>query len=318
MSSQVASLVAHCKPTSLGFANTQSTKPVQRGHPTLLAKCTHQTPSGAHSRQTFSQAAPRIRLVQSPEISTSRRLFLAVTGGFAAKKVSGFRKQRGGLACAAMTVEVAVKAAVGNPEILGDCPFSQRVLIVLEEKHIPYTKNLIDLSNKPQWYLEANPAGKVPALKTADGWLADSDEITKLLEKDYPEPSLATPSEKASVGSKIFPSFVAFLKSDSPTDGTEDALLAELEALDKALGEGEGPFIAGKSITQVDAALIPKLYHTKVALKELKGWKIPAKLENVHKYLKAAADTESFKKTTASDDLIVKGWLAHDGVKKQV
>jgi hypothetical protein len=40
-------------------------------------------------------------------------------------------------------------------------------------------------------------------------------------------------------GSKIFPSFVAFLKSDSPTDGTEDALLAELEALDKALGEGE-------------------------------------------------------------------------------
>jgi glutathione S-transferase len=48
-------------------------------------------------------------------------------------------------------------------------------------------------------YLEANPAGKVPALKNPDGWLADSDEITKLLEKDYPEPSLATPSEKASV-----------------------------------------------------------------------------------------------------------------------
>jgi hypothetical protein len=40
-------------------------------------------------------------------------------------------------------------------------------------------------------------------------------------------------------GSKIFPSFVAFLKSDKPTDGTEDALLAELGALDKALGDGE-------------------------------------------------------------------------------
>ncbi|GAQ81429.1 hypothetical protein KFL_000800080 [Klebsormidium nitens] len=217
-----------------------------------------------------------------------------------------------------MAVEVAVKAAVGNPDILGDCPFSQRVLITLEEKHIPYTKKLIDLSNKPQWYLEANPAGKVPALKTADGWLADSDEITKKLEQDYPEPSLVTPPEKASVGSKIFPSFVGFLKSDDPQDGKQEALLTELEALDKALSEGEGPFIAGSKITQVDVALIPKLYHTKVALKALKGWEIPAKLENVHKYVKAATETESFQKTTASDDLIVKGWLAHDGVKKQI
>jgi hypothetical protein len=52
----------------------------------------------------------------------------------------------------------------------------------------------------------------------------------------------------------------------------------------------QGPFIAGERITQVDAALIPKLYHTKVALKELKGWEIPAKLENVHKYLKVRSE----------------------------
>jgi hypothetical protein len=55
----------------------------------------------------------------------------------------------------------------------------------------------------------------------------------------------------------------------------------------------QGPFIAGKRITQVDAALIPKLYHTKVALKELKGWEIPAKLENVHNYLKVRGPLEA-------------------------
>jgi hypothetical protein len=33
-------------------------------------------------------------------------------------------------------------------------------------------------------------------------------------------------------GSKIFPSFVKFLKSKDPNDGTEQALLEELKALD--------------------------------------------------------------------------------------
>lgn len=36
-------------------------------------------------------------------------------------------------------------------------------------------------------------------------------------------------------GSKIFPSFVKFLKSKDPNDGTEQALLEELEALDNHL-----------------------------------------------------------------------------------
>jgi len=83
-----------------------------------------------------------------------------------------------------MAVEVAVKAAVGAPTVLGDCiflplslllmclsfdhfvyccyfsglililgPFSQRVLLTLEEKKIPYKLHLIDLSNKPEWYV---------------------------------------------------------------------------------------------------------------------------------------------------------------------
>jgi len=50
-----------------------------------------------------------------------------------------------------MTVEVCVKAAAGAPDTLGDCPFSQRVLLTLEEKKVPYEMKLVDLSNKPEW-----------------------------------------------------------------------------------------------------------------------------------------------------------------------
>lgn len=30
-------------------------------------------------------------------------------------------------------------------------PFTQRVLLTLEEKHLPYDLKLVDLSNKPEW-----------------------------------------------------------------------------------------------------------------------------------------------------------------------
>uniref|UniRef100_A0A804QUI4 glutathione transferase n=1 Tax=Zea mays TaxID=4577 RepID=A0A804QUI4_MAIZE len=47
-------------------------------------------------------------------------------------------------------VEVCVKAASGKPDTLGDCPFSQRVLLMVEEKN-PYEVKLVDLGNKPKW-----------------------------------------------------------------------------------------------------------------------------------------------------------------------
>ncbi|KAL5729330.1 Glutathione S-transferase dhar1 [Ranunculus cassubicifolius] len=97
-----------------------------------------------------------------------------------------------------MALEICVKAATGEPEVLGDCPFCQRVLLTLEEKKVPYKSLLVDLSNKPQWFLDISPEGNVPE------WVVDSDVITQIIEEKYPQPSLVTPPEFASVGSKIF------------------------------------------------------------------------------------------------------------------
>ncbi|KAJ8428003.1 hypothetical protein Cgig2_028280 [Carnegiea gigantea] len=155
-------------------------------------------------------------------------------------------------------IEVCVKQAVGEPDVLVDCPFTQRVLLTSEEKNIRYMMHSVDLDNKPQWFLEKSPEGKVPAIKLDDKWVTDSDVIVDLLEKNYPEPSLAPKPEFASMGCKLFPAFVNFLKSKDPNDGAEKALLDELNALEGHL-KSHGPFVCGEKVTAVDLSLAPKL-----------------------------------------------------------
>ncbi|CAN1257683.1 Glutathione S-transferase DHAR2 [Linum perenne] len=98
-----------------------------------------------------------------------------------------------------MAVEIAVKAATGAPDLQGDCPFCQRVQLTLEEKKVPYKLHLVNLSDKPQWFLDISPEGKVPVVKFDEKWVADSDVIVGIIEEKYPEPSLVTPDEFASV-----------------------------------------------------------------------------------------------------------------------
>ncbi|XP_072984796.1 probable glutathione S-transferase DHAR1, cytosolic [Typha latifolia] len=207
-------------------------------------------------------------------------------------------------------VEVCVKSAVGAHEALGDCPFCQRVLLTLEEKKIPYELKLIDLSNKPDWFLKINPEGKVPVFNWGDGqWVPDSDVITQMIEEKYLKPSLVTPSDYSSVGSKIFSSFIKFLKSKDPKDGSEQALLDELRSLDEHLKD-HGPFINGENISGVDLSLAPKLFHLEIALDHFKSWKIPENLTFVHSYMKLLFTRESFVKTKAEREHVIAGWAA--------
>ncbi|KAM6600327.1 hypothetical protein CsatA_019936 [Cannabis sativa] len=207
----------------------------------------------------------------------------------------------------ALALEVAVKAAVGAPNVLGDCPFSQRVLMTLEEKNVPYQMHLINLSHKPKWFLQVNPQGKVPVVKFGNKWVPDSDVIVGILEKKYPKPSLTTPPQFTSVGSNIFSNFVTFLKSKNSSDGSEQALLTELKALEKHL-KAHGPYVAGKKVTAVDLSLAPKLFHLDVALEYFKKWTVPAELTNVLKYKKLLFSRKSFKKTKTARKYIIASW----------
>ncbi|KAH6799410.1 dehydroascorbate reductase 1 [Perilla frutescens var. frutescens] len=204
-------------------------------------------------------------------------------------------------------LQVCAKESSTAPSKLGDCPFTQRVLLTLEEKHLPYDLKLVDLRNKPEWFLSISPEGKVPLIKLDEKWIPDSDVITQALEEKFPKPSLATPPEKAAVGSKIFSTFIGFLKSKDPSDGTEQALLDQLTALNSYL-EKNGPFINGEAISAVDLSLAPKLYHLDIALGHYKNWSIPDSLAYVKSYMKTIFSRDSFAKTRAQVQDVIEGW----------
>ncbi|KAF3334043.1 glutathione S-transferase DHAR2-like protein [Carex littledalei] len=88
-----------------------------------------------------------------------------------------------------MVVEVFVKAAHGAPDKLGDCPFCHKILLMLEEKNVPYQMKLVS-GDKPR-------GEKCRCIRMK--WVPDSDVIAQIIEEKYPEPSLVTSPEYSTV-----------------------------------------------------------------------------------------------------------------------
>jgi glutathione S-transferase len=74
-----------------------------------------------------------------------------------------------------------------------DCPFCQKVRVVLAEKDLEYEKVFVDLRRQEQKapeFLRMNPYGKVPVLVDEDAVVYDSTVINEYLEDEYPLPRL--------------------------------------------------------------------------------------------------------------------------------
>ena len=83
-----------------------------------------------------------------------------------------------------------------------DCPFSQKVRVVLAEKDLEFERKLVDLRRNEQRsaeFLKLNPYGKVPVLVDDDVVVYDSTIINEYLEDEYPNPALM-PEDSAGRG----------------------------------------------------------------------------------------------------------------------
>ena len=149
------------------------------------------------------------------------------------------------------------------------CPFAQRTRMALMEKGIEFELTEISLDDKPDWFLEISPLGKVPLLKIeyADGREAVLFESAVILE--YLEDTLQSPLhprdalERArhrgwiEFGSAILNGIARFYSA--PDQGRLTAEAQTLSAMfARVEGElGEGPWFAGRDFSLVDSVYGP-------------------------------------------------------------
>ena len=80
-----------------------------------------------------------------------------------------------------------------------DCPYSQKVRVMLAEKELSYETVLVDLRKQEQKtpeFLRLNPYGRVPVLEDEDLVIYESTIINEYLEDEYPLPH-AMPEDSA-------------------------------------------------------------------------------------------------------------------------
>ena len=63
------------------------------------------------------------------------------------------------------------------------CPYVQRAAIVLAEKGVPFERQDIDLSNRPDWFMKVSPLGKTPVLLVEGTAIFESAVICEYLDE---------------------------------------------------------------------------------------------------------------------------------------
>lgn len=137
------------------------------------------------------------------------------------------------------------------------CPYVQRAVIVLTEKGIEHERIYIDLANKPDWFADISPLGRVPVLKIGNEVLFESQVIAEYLDEVtegslHPEDPLARARQRSWIefGSETLKAIGAFYNANA--DAFDAARQALAGRLDRIEGEINGPFFSGEEFRMID------------------------------------------------------------------
>jgi glutathione S-transferase len=151
------------------------------------------------------------------------------------------------------------------------CPFAHRTRLTLMEKGIDFQLIEIDLNNKPDWFSEVSPYGKVPVIKHQENRIWESAIINEYLEEAFPEPALLpdSPGKRALAriwidfaNTKLVPVFYKMLLEQNPEKQTkwknqfqEQLQFMEQEGMQKLSSNGNYWF--GNRLSLVDLTFYP-------------------------------------------------------------
>ena len=162
------------------------------------------------------------------------------------------------------------------------CPWVQRAVIMLRAKKVDFDVTYIDLRDKPDWFLEISPHGKVPVLKVDDEVLFESNAIAEYLDETV-EPRMhpADPIKRARnrAWTDFIPQFssafadVVYAKTREAMEEALGKVPKVLDPVEEALAMergNDGPYFNGDQMSLVDAAYAPFLRRFAIADEFLK------------------------------------------------
>lgn len=153
------------------------------------------------------------------------------------------------------------------------CPYVQRAAIALFEKDVPFERVVIDLAQKPDWFLEISPLGKVPLLRVPqpggkEAVLFESNVICEYLEETQPGPRLHPEDPLGRAEHRAWMEFGSAILADlwgyettrdaETFEQKRQALVAKFQRVEIALAaRPDGPYFAGARFSLVDAVFAP-------------------------------------------------------------
>uniref|UniRef100_A0A3Q3QK31 Chloride intracellular channel protein 1 n=1 Tax=Monopterus albus TaxID=43700 RepID=A0A3Q3QK31_MONAL len=232
-------------------------------------------------------------------------------------------------------LSVFVSQAGSDGQSIGNCPFSQRLFMVLWLKGVTFDVTTVDMKRKPDILKDLAPGAQPPFLLYGSEVKTDTNKIEEFLEENlcppkYPRLAARNP-ESNTAGMDVFSKFSAYIKNSNPAANESKSLAALLRdlKLDDYLGaplpdeidENSSdevisscrPFLDGQALTLADCNLLPKLHIVKVVCLKYRSFSIPESLANLWRYLKAAYAREEFASTCPLDEEI---HIAYSSVAK--
>jgi glutathione S-transferase len=159
-----------------------------------------------------------------------------------------------------------------------DCPYAQKVRVVLAEKELEYETALVDLRKQEQRtpeFLRLNPLGKVPVLVDDEEVICDSTIINEYLDDEYPAARLMPEDSQGRAlvrwyedycDNEFIPYTTQLLVQLRKPEGERDA--QQVEQIRERLRRGlyllrdrldKSEFIVGSDFTLADAAWAPRM-----------------------------------------------------------
>nr|XP_060471629.1 chloride intracellular channel protein 5 isoform X1 [Panthera onca] len=216
-----------------------------------------------------------------------------------------------------------VKAGIDG-ESIGNCPFSQRLFMILWLKGVVFNVTTVDLKRKPADLHNLAPGTHPPFLTFNGDVKTDVNKIEEFLEETLtPEkyPKLAAKHrESNTAGIDIFSKFSAYIKNTKQQNNAalEKGLTKALKKLDDYLNtplpeeidantcgdedkRSRRKFLDGDELTLADCNLLPKLHVVKIVAKKYRNYDFPAEMTGLWRYLKNAYARDEFTNTCAAD-----------------